>query len=494
MIYFHVQEKLLMNNVDVGTAISSSKHWGVRLGMIFPVWAFMKVFGVSQFSSYLFPMISSIGILVLIYIVGLKLFNPQVALLSTVSFAILPQDVYLSAVIYPDLPVALFGSLFIYLFYKLSLDENVAIKQSLIAGFVLGLGYYVRETSLILLITIPILFFNAPKKRNFCISMIFVLVGLSIAVAFEMFVLWLMTGDPLTRLKILIGETKVLAPRDLSTYRPRYSSFLLDPFIVVFATHWISPLMILVVAGISILLITQKNNYQLFSLKKGHALWLFILTFGILAYYCYGPIYGLTMPLKRSARYYHTITPFASLLLGIILYEFLSQRGVKKLIGCSMAAFYVLASLFSLGSIVNKHSHGINLIEEFIAQNPAENYIIPEGLKRTLRLKHGLMFLKEKIIPYKYNEAMIHDLLTNVCKDDAIQYVFYIPKIHKHKNQFREHIKWPMEKMLPVTVMSTTPLISCRILKSNAILFKVIPNFFQSKICYNTKVYVYRLI
>jgi hypothetical protein len=361
------------------------------------------------------------------------------------------------------------------------------------AGLILGLGYYVRETSLILLITIPMLFFNAPKKRNFCLSVFYIFIGLTIAVAFEMFVLWLMTGDPLTRFKILTGETKVFVPRDLNMYIPKYSNYLLDPFIVIFATHWISPLMILVVIGGLILLITQKNDHQVFSLRKGHVMWLFILTFGILAYYSYGPIWGFSIPLKRSPRYYHTITPFASLLLGVILYEFISKKGIKKFTGYSLILFYLLASLFSLESIVNKHSHGINLIDEFIIENPAENYIMPVHLESVLQLKHGPMFLQGKIIPYKYNEAMIHELLTNVRKDNAVQYVFNIPKIEDHKKPSKGHIKWPMEKMMPVTVMSTPPRISCRILKSNAILFKIIPGFFKSKICYTTEVNVYQL-
>ncbi|MHA2220316.1 MAG: ArnT family glycosyltransferase [Candidatus Hodarchaeales archaeon] len=474
MIYFSIVKKLLMHAEDAGTVIGSSKHWGARLGMVFPTWAFMKIFGVSQFSSYLFPMISSIGILVFIYIVGTTLFNPQMALLSSFVFALLPQDVWLSGVIYPDLPVALFGALFIYLFYKLSLNENVAIKQSLMVGLILGLGYYIRETSVILLITIPILFFRAPEKRNFCVSV--------------------MTGDPLTRVKILMGVTKkLLDPVEVGSYKSKYSSYLLDPFIVVFAIHWISSLMILIVIGTLILFIIQRNNYQVFSLKKGHVLWLFILTFGILAYYCYGPVFGLDKPLKRSPRYYHTITPFASLLLGVILYEFISRKGIRKFIGCSLILFYILASLFSLGSIVNKHSHGINLIDEFIIENPAENYMIPQTLELILQLKHGLTFLEERIIPYKYNEVMIHELRTNVRKDDTIQYVFYAPKIHKRQSIFREYIKWPMKKVIPVTVMSTPPRISCRILKSNAFLFNVTPEFFKSTICYTTEVYVYQL-
>jgi hypothetical protein len=118
---------------------------------------------------------------------------------------------------------------------------------------------------------------------------------------------------------------------------------------------------------------------------------------------------------------------------------------------------------------------------------------MPQALERVLRLKHDLTFLEEKIITYKYNEAMIHELLTNVHEDDTTQYIFYVPKIHKRQSIFREYIKWPMDKIKAVTVMSTHPRFSCRILKSDAFLFNVTPEFFKSRICYTTEIYVYQL-
>ncbi|MBI4681738.1 MAG: glycosyltransferase family 39 protein, partial [Nitrospirae bacterium] len=350
MIYFSVVEKLLSNQ-DAGTAISSSTHWGVRLGMVLPVWAAMKVFGISEFSSYLFPMLSSAGIMVFIYIAALRLFNHQVALLSSLTFALLPQDVYLSTVMYPDGPVVLFSALFIYLFYKLSGNKETDAVQAIIAGIILGLAYYIRETALILLITVPILLFHAPNKKNFIKTAFFILTGLLIAIAFEMLVFWLLTGGPLTRWEILLGKTKVLELREFTVYshsnvrtESLFSQYLFDPFFVIFATHWISPLMNIVVAGVVILQMTRKGHYRFFSLKKGHFLWLFILTFAILAFYSFGPIYGFSVPLKREVRYYHSIIPLASLLSGVIVYEFMVQKGVKRLIGYSMVLFYVLAS------------------------------------------------------------------------------------------------------------------------------------------------------
>ncbi len=504
MIYFSVVEKLLSNQ-DVGTAISSSTHWGVRLGMVLPVWAAMKVFGISEFSSYLFPLITSAGILVFVYIAGLRLFNLPVALLSSLTFALLPQDIYLSTVMYPDGPVVLFSALFIYLFYKLSGNKEADVKQSIIAGVILGLAYFIRETALILLITIPILFFHAPNKKHFFRTAFFILTGLLIAIAFEMLVFWLLTGDPLTRWEILLGKTKVLEPRAFTVYShgnvksgSLISKYLFDPFFVIFATHWISPLMVIVAAGVVILQMTRKENYKFFSLKKGHFLWLFILTFITLAFYSFGPIYGFAVPLKRDVRYYHTITPLASLLSGVIVYEFLVQKGVKRLIGYSMILFYILASSICLGSIVNKNVHGLDLIEEFISRNPAENYIMPVMLKKTLQFKRGADFEDNKIITYDYDirkkmEQQLNTLLMDVRKEGAVQYIFVIPKIHEIQTKFRRQINWPMEKMRLVNVMTTAPGLSCRIIKSNDVLFKVTPDAIKSKICYTADVYVYQL-
>jgi len=503
MIYFSVVERLLSNQ-DVGTTISSSMHWGVRLGMVLPVWAALKVFGISSFSSYLFPLIMSAGIMVFVYIAGLRLFNPQVALLSSLAFALLPQDVYLSTVMYPDGPVVLFSTLFIYLFYKLSGNEKTDVGQAVIVGSILGLAYFIRETALILLIAIPLLFFHAPNKKNFIKTALSILAGLLIAIAFEMFVFWLLSGDLLTRWEVLLGRTKVIEPRHFAVYSHHgsirtgslFSQYLFEPFFVIFATHWISPLMLIVVAGVvilQILQITQKKHYKFFSLKQGHFLWLFILTFAILAFYSFGPIYGFTVPLKREVRYYHTITPLAALLSGVIVYEFLVQKGVRKLIGYLMILFYVLGVSICLGSIVNKNVHGLELIEEFMSRNPAENYIMPVMLKETLQFKRGADFEDDKIITYQYNIRKIIPLLTGIRKEGAVQYVFFIPQIHEIQIKFWKPLKWPMEKVELVTVMTTSPGTSCRILKSSNVVFNLMPAVIKSKICYTADVYVYRL-
>lgn len=505
VIYYSVVEKLLLN-VDVSTAIISSKHWGVRLGLIFPVWGFMKLFGVSEVSSYLFPMITSTGTLILIYIAGLRFFNPAIALISSLCFAILPQDVYLSTVMYPDGPVVFFSTLFIYLFYRVALNDSVSIKESLIAGLVLGIGCYVRETAVLMLVALPILFFRAPNKRNYCKSVCYVLAGLSIAIGLEMIFLWVITGDPLMRFKILLGETKILAPRGVASWGPNYSNikstynkYLFEPFIVIFATYWISPMMILISIGIPILIMIRRNGKKLLSSWNGHFLWLFILTFGILAYYTYGPIYGLAVPLKRSVRYYHVITPLASILSGVVLYELLIQKGLRRWTGYLLIVFYIGASFICLGSIINKNAHGIELIEEFIEQNPAENYIMPMMLKKTLQLMDGPDFPLEKVMTYQYlnkarkNDKLIADLLTNVRKVDSKQYVFVIPKLHEIQIFYLRQINWPMDKLDLVKVMSTSPGFSCRFLKFNDYIYNLTPNLLKSKICYTTDIYVYQL-
>ncbi len=506
VIYYSVIEKLLLNE-DIGKTITSSMHWGIRLGMIFPVWAFMELFGVSPFSTYLYPMILSIGTLFFIYIASLKLFNPAVALIASFCFAILPQDVYLAGVIYPDGPVILFASLFIYFFYRVSLNENVDIAQSIVIGLILGLGYYVRETAVILLIAVPILFFKTPNKKNYFKSVLLVLAGLSIAIGLEMLVVWLLTGDPLARFKILLGESKVLEPREFKAWGPNYtnakseySKYLFEPFVVIFATYWISPMMMLLAAGLPVMLIMKKKNNTLMSTWNGHFLWLAILTFGILAYYTHGPIYGFTMPLKRSVRYYHIIAPLAAILTGVVLYELLKQKGFERLSGYLLIVFYISSSFFCLGSIVNKNAHGIEMIDEFIAQNPAENYVMPMMLKNTLKLMRGQDFPQKKVMTYQYrrkamkNDRRIFSLLTDIRKEGKKQYLFVIPKLHEIQNNYKRHIKWPMDKLELVEVMTATPGISCRIMKASDYVYSITPNLFKSKICYTTDIYVYLLL
>ena len=169
-----------------------------------------------------------------------------------------------------------------------------------------------------------------------------------------------------------------------------------------------------------------------------------------------------------------------------------------------MVFFYIFASIVCLGSIVNKNAHGLELIDEFIEQNPAENYIMPHLLKKTLQLKRGLNYLQKEIVTYKYLriprrdpdklDRLLNDVLSSVRKDDTTQYLFAIPKLHKIQISYLRQINWPMEKLKSVKVMSTPPSFSCRLLKFNDYIFNLTPSLLKSKICYATDIFVYQLI
>ncbi|MBI5742112.1 MAG: glycosyltransferase family 39 protein [Nitrospirae bacterium] len=491
MIYFSVIEKLLLHD-DAGKSITSSLHWGMRLGMIFPVWAIMKLFGVSELTSMVFPMLLSAGTLFFIYFAGRSLFNPAVALIASSVYAILPLDVYYSGVMYPDGPVVLFSALFLYLLYRVTLNENIDIKGSLLAGLMLGCGYLIRETSLLLFIAFPILFFKTPKKKNYITSVIFVIAGLLSVMLIEMFIVWHLTGDPFARFNMLAGKTNVFTPNQYQ-FHPRFHSYFVDGIILCFATHWIAPLMIPLIIGTSILFFSGRESGERYSAYRTHFVWLFILTAVILLFYIYAPVIGFTKPLERDERYYLVIMPFAAILLGYILYEFFRRGGWRRPAGYSLVFFYVFASVISLGSIMNKNSLGLDLMDGFMKQHDAENYIIPAQLKPVLHLKNGPQFMQGKIITYTYDETEISDFLKQTRKDGAVQYIFDIPKLHEIQTDFTGHIKWPLEKMETVEVMTTSARLSCRILRANDVLYEITPDLIKSRICFTADMYVYRL-
>ena len=91
-----------------------------------------------------------------------------------------------------------------------------------------------------------------------------------------------------------------------------------------------------------------------------------------------------------------------------------------------MVLFYILSSLFCLSSITNKNAHGLDLIEGFMEQNPAQNYIMPEMLSKVLQVKKGLTYIQDEIITYKYDQALIDNILADVHNDGSIRYLFYV--------------------------------------------------------------------
>ena len=488
MIYFSVIRKLLLQE-NIATAITSAQHWGIRIGMIFPLWGIFKIFGVSEASSMIYPMLLSICTLTLIYLSGALIFSAPTALFAVFTYAILPLDTYYAGVMYPDGPVVFFSAAFLFLLYRLTTHTKVNIAQSLAAGIILGLGYYIRETSILLFIALPILFFRAENKINYCKSAVLIGIGFALMLSLEMIVLWVLTDDPFTRFKILTEKTQVLTPNKYA-FVPRFHSYFWDGIILLFATYWIAPLMLPLTMGLFPFSLSVFKNHSLPTEDKKKLLWISILSLSILLFFIYAPIIGFTKPLERDERYYLIVMPLFSLLFGYLLNHLITNRGgIFQGAGYSLLALNVLFSLFALGCIVNKNSHGIDAIDHFIKENPAAAYSIPAHLVPILQLRNGLHYADGKIVSYFYEDtpASIFSKLEGRGK----KYLLYLPEVNEDQTKLTKYLQRPNTRFSLAKTLHTSPSLSCRLLQKGKFLAARVPQFFMERICYAPEIQVY---
>lgn len=114
--------------------------------------AFLKVFGVSYLSGRLLAIFSNIGIGILVFLIGKKLFKSnKIALLSSAIYLFSPLSILWSVVVKTELPETLFVSLGMFLLLSYIRYEE---KYYLIffSGFFSALAFYIRESALMVLI------------------------------------------------------------------------------------------------------------------------------------------------------------------------------------------------------------------------------------------------------------------------------------------------------------------------------------------------------
>jgi len=109
---------------------------------------FLKIFGTNYVTGRLFPLACSMLIGIVIFLLARMLFDTKVALLSSAIYWMLPLEVSQSVIVKTEPLSILFTCLSLYAAVRFSRDEQGV--WLMIAGILAGMGYYVRESSLII--------------------------------------------------------------------------------------------------------------------------------------------------------------------------------------------------------------------------------------------------------------------------------------------------------------------------------------------------------
>lgn len=125
-----------------------------RIGMYYPVSFLYSVFGPSQITTLIFPLLSSLASIVFIYLIT-RMFAKEIGgLIAAFLWAFLPLDVFLATSLLPDVPVATFSTGAIYFLLKGLKAKNRSVGPFLAAGALILFAISVKPIAIISLVAV----------------------------------------------------------------------------------------------------------------------------------------------------------------------------------------------------------------------------------------------------------------------------------------------------------------------------------------------------
>lgn len=141
----------VVKNMTNGYLPSGPTEWfGTRAVLLAPAALFMKVFGASDMSISIWPMIGSLGSVFVAYLLGRDLANRGVGLMAAGLVAVAPIEVRLGGFLRPDAIMPAFVGLSVWCALRAARSESHAARWAVAGGAALGAGWSVRESALLM--------------------------------------------------------------------------------------------------------------------------------------------------------------------------------------------------------------------------------------------------------------------------------------------------------------------------------------------------------
>lgn len=336
---------------------SFSPTWSMslRVLMIYPTAFFFWLFGISNFSAALWPLICSMGTIILIYKIGKLLFNERVGLLAAFLLSFFPLDVTYATRVSPDLPLAFLMTISVYLFLKArTVNRNYLYLFS--SGIALGLSYLTKVLGLLLFFfyfVYMIYDFISKRKINFNYS--FIVLGFLLVFVIEGLYYYSSNGDFLLRYNEVskiytttgVYWGKGIYPIDILTFYPPAMLNLVDYYSGTPNTRIYGFFFYFVfLALIYSLIRREKRSYVLIIWMLSLFLYLQIGTRSLSEYLLFGKEY----------RYLTIITVPALIILASFLLD--KSKVIRKFLLISV--IFLLSTSVYYGYFISEHlNYGI---------------------------------------------------------------------------------------------------------------------------------------
>jgi hypothetical protein len=168
-------------------------HHGLRYGVILPLAAVYRAFGVSEWSTIALPLLTSTISVLLLAAIGIRLFDTRVAIVAALLYATFPMQLRLATILVPE-PIAECFALLAVLAYVYARDRSGGALW-IAAGLLTGVAYLTKEPAIFVGVALAL---HAIAERRWRGALLLCL-GLGAVIAAEHSYYLLSHGDLLFR-------------------------------------------------------------------------------------------------------------------------------------------------------------------------------------------------------------------------------------------------------------------------------------------------------
>jgi hypothetical protein len=169
-------------------------HWATRYGLLLPVALVYSVAGVSEWTTVAVPLVASSMAVVLLALIGFRLFGARVALVAAVLQATFPIELRYGSILVPEALLTCLV-LFAVLAYVRTIERPTTAAGAC-CGFLVGIAYLAKESAIFIA---PALALDAALRRQWRRA-IGIAIGAFAVLVLEQASYFVSTGDVLFRL------------------------------------------------------------------------------------------------------------------------------------------------------------------------------------------------------------------------------------------------------------------------------------------------------
>jgi hypothetical protein len=261
-----------------------------RLGLIVPIALTYALAGVSYAASFVYPLLTSLGSIVLAWYLGRTLFSAWAGWVAAIMVAFAPLEIIWASAIYPDVPLDLYQGLAVLLLIAGMRSESTGRRTALLlgCGLITWLAWMTKEVGMQIGMALALMaLVEAVSRRPFW-RYAWVAVGCGLGLLVEVVAYWAISGNPFLRWSVRASAQRDIALRasitgENSTYLDRLGVWVnklvswSGPLDVIFAVavilalvylvkgdRWrrLVALWFLVLASFFLLSITLTHSYQ----------------------------------------------------------------------------------------------------------------------------------------------------------------------------------------------------------------------------------------